>query len=93
VGEYCRSDGDLSTPWFNFADLPGQQQVLLFALESNELQSPVINKPRVPLKDIASSAQNPKPPKRKLSAGWEQSNKRKKGEQGRDRAKEASGMV
>lgn len=68
------------TPWFNFADLLGQQQVLSFALESNELQSPVISKPRVPLDDVGPSAQNPKPLKRKLNAGWEQSNTRKKRE-------------
>ena len=70
-----------------------QQQVLLFALEWSELQSPVIRKPRVPLKDMEPSAQNSKFPKRKFDTGEVQSNKRQKGEHGGDRAKEASGMV
>ena len=81
------------TPWFNFTDKFGQQQVLLFALEWSELQSPIIRKSRMPLNDMEPHAQNSKFRKRKLDTGREQSDKRQKGEHGGNRAKEASGIV
>ncbi|MCJ1405058.1 hypothetical protein MMC11_008284 [Xylographa trunciseda] len=81
------------TPWFNFTDVSGQQQILRFALEWVILQIPGTKKQRVPLEDVQSSTQNSKSPKRKLDAGGEQSNKRQKREHKRDGTKETSALV
>ncbi len=81
------------TPWFNFTDISGQQQILLFALEWIKLQIPVIKKQRLPLEDVQPSTKNSKLPKRKLDPGGEQSNKRQKREYKRGGKKETSALV
>lgn len=56
------------TPWFNFTDVPGQQRVLLCALEAVELEPSTSKELRSPLEDIPKNVQQSKPPKRKLYA-------------------------